>query len=205
MREKLNSNPLAQVLLIGVLLIGAGFFVLSSLGGGGGGSSTTSTTSATVTTPAGSASVEATVTTPSTTALSDAASAPTSVSGAAAVPAPPLPRPVTAAFAANRTVVLLIVKKGGIDDRMVAAAVHGLSSLSGVVAFVVPADQIARYAAITQGVKVDRVPALIVVRPKRFDHGIPTASLSYGFQSGESVVQAVRDATYKGRTLSYHP
>ncbi len=201
MREKLNSNPLAQVVLIGILLVGAGFFALSSMGGGGGGSSTTSTTSATVTTPAGSASVTATVTTPSTAAPSGAASAPS----ASAVPAPPLPHAVTAAFAANLTVVLLIVKQGGIDDGMVAATVRRLGSLPDVAPFVVPADEIARYAAIAQGVKVDRVPALIVVRPKRFDQGIPTASLSYGFQGPESVVQAVRDATYKGRTLSYHP
>ncbi len=34
MREKLNSNPLAQIALIGVLLLAAGFFVMSSMGGG---------------------------------------------------------------------------------------------------------------------------------------------------------------------------
>jgi hypothetical protein len=49
------------------------------------------------------------------------------------------------------------------------------------------------------------VPALVVVRPKRLDRGIPVASVSYGFQSAESVVQAVVDAGYKGRTLDYHP
>ena len=38
-------------------------------------------------------------------------------------------------------------------------------------AFVVPADRIARYATIAQGVDVDRVPALVVIRPKRLDHG----------------------------------
>ena len=35
--------------------------------------------------------------------------------------------------------------------------------------------------------------------------GIPTASVSYGFQSPESVVQAVIDAGYNGRTVHYHP
>ena len=72
-------------------------------------------------------------------------------------------------------------------------------------AFIVPAKQISRYAAITEGVGVDRVPALVVVRPKRLRQTIPTASVSYGFQSGESVVQAVIDAGYKGPTLAYHP
>jgi len=203
MREKLNSNPLAQVALVGVLLV-AGFLAFSSMGGGGSESSSTTTSSATVSTPAGSASVTATVTTPSSAATA-APSVPASVSSAPEVPAPPLPHPVTAAFAANRTVVLLIVKRGGIDDAMTVAASLPLAVARSVSLFIVPAGKIARYAAITQGVKVDRVPALIVVRPKRLDKGIRTASVSYGFQSTESVVQAVHDATYKGRTLSYHP
>jgi hypothetical protein len=77
--------------------------------------------------------------------------------------------------------------------------------MPSVSAFVVPADRIARYASIAQGAAVDRVPALVVLRPKRLDKGIATASVHYGFQSPESVVQAVVDAGYKGRTLDYHP
>jgi hypothetical protein len=119
--------------------------------------------------------------------------------------APPPPRAVTTAFAANRTVVLLFVRNGGIDDRIVARDVDRLDSLQGVATFVVPANRIARYAAITEGVAVDRVPALVVVRPKRLGHGIPTASVHYGFQRPESVVQAVIDAGYKGPTVDYHP
>jgi hypothetical protein len=34
---------------------------------------------------------------------------------------------------------------------------------------------------------------------------VPTASVSYGFQSSQSVAQAVIDAGYKGKTLDYHP
>ena len=71
--------------------------------------------------------------------------------------------------------------------------------------FVVPADRIARYATIAQGVDVNRVPALVVFRPKHLAHGVPTASVHYGYQSPESVEQAVVDAGYKGRTLPYHP
>ncbi|HWW66921.1 MAG TPA: hypothetical protein VNY83_02965 [Solirubrobacterales bacterium] len=204
MREKLNENPLAQVAVVGVLLALAGVMVLSSMGGGGGGeaeSSTTTTGSASVTTPSGSASVTATVTTPS----SGATSAPASVSSVPPVPAPPLPHRVTAAFAANRTVVLLIVKHGGIDDTITAVDSLPLAFARSVSLSVVPAGKIARYVAITQGVKVDRVPALIVVRPKHLDKGIATASVSYGFQTPQSIEQAVVDARYRGRTLSYHP
>ncbi len=205
MREKLNSNPLAQAALVGVLLLAVGFFVLSSMGGEGEEAETT-TSSATVSTPEGSASVTATVTTP--VGESAAVPAPSSVPplppGAAAT-APPLPHAVTTAFHANRTVVFLFVSEGGIDDGMVAGASSALAAMPGVSTFVVPADRIARYAAIAQGVAVDRVPALVVLRPKRLDRGIPTASVHYGFQSPQSVVQAVIDAGYKGRTVDYHP
>jgi hypothetical protein len=188
MREKLNSNPLYQVAVIGVLLVAAGVFLLSTMGGGGKEEEGAATLS--------EESIVATV------AASEGAA---SMASVPAVPARPLPRRVTAAFAANRTVVLLIVKRGGIDDVMTVLASLPVGFVRGVSLFVVPADKIARYAAITQGVKVERVPALVVVRPKRLDHGIPTASVSYGFQSPQSIVQAVIDARYKGRTLDYHP
>ncbi|HEX7059158.1 MAG TPA: hypothetical protein VF176_04835 [Solirubrobacterales bacterium] len=202
MRDKLNSNPLAQVILIGVLLVFAGFFAISTMGGGGSDAgSTTTATSTTVETPAGTASVTATLTTPTGTSTPVV---PTSTG--AVPPAPrPLPHSVVAAWSAGSTVVLLFVRDGGIDDRLVKATVERLSSLSGVAIFVVPAGRIARYSAIAQGVDVNRVPALVVLRPKRLDEGIPTASVQYGFQSPESVVQAIVDAGYKGRTVPYHP
>jgi hypothetical protein len=191
MREKLNSNPVAQAAIIGVLLLAAGFFVLSSMGGGGEEEGATP-------------SAESIVASVAASEGSGVAAAPPPP-GALADTAPPPPSPVTAAFAANRTVVLLFVRDGGIDDRLVLGATRKLDTLPGVSTFVVPAKRIARYAAIAQGVDVNRVPALVVLRPKRLDHGIATASVTYGFQSPESVVQAVIDAGYKGRTLGYHP
>lgn len=188
MREKLNSNPMAQLAVVGVLLAAAAIFFLSSMGKGGEEEEPAGTTASG---------------TPAATASGGSATAP--APGALAEAAPPPPRPVLRAFAADRTVVLLFVRDGGIDDRMVAAATRRLAALSGVSTFVVPAGRIARYATIAQGVDVNRVPALVVVRPKRLDHGIPTASVSYGFQSPQSVEQAVIDAGYKGPTVDYHP
>lgn len=203
MREQLNSNPLVQVAVIGVLLVGAGFFLLTTMGGRGEEeteSASTESTTATATTPDGSASVTATVTgTPESTA------APSSVPPLPNAAAPAPPQDVLEAYEANRTVVLLFVREGGIDDRKVRDAVASLGSLPDAAVFVVPAGKISRYAAITQGVAVDRVPALVVVRPKNVGGDIPAASVSYGFQSPESVVQAVVDAGYRGRTLDYHP
>jgi hypothetical protein len=201
MREKLNSNPLAQVAVIGVLLLATGFFVLSSMGGGGGkgaGPSSASSSTVTTTLPEGSATAGAPVPV-------EGAPAPVSLAAAPEVPAPPLPRPVTRAFSADRTVVLLIKKRGAYDDGLVTRVVRQLRHIPRVSTFIVPAKQIARYAAITQGVDVDRVPALVVVRPKRLADGVAIASVSYGVQSLESARQAVRDARYNGATLTYHP
>jgi hypothetical protein len=202
MREQINNNPLAQIGIIGVLLVAVGIFAMSSMGGGGEeeAESTTTTSSATVVAPEGSATITATV-----TAEGEAAVPVTPPPGALAAAAPPPPADVTTAFDANKTVVLLFVRNGGIDDRLVVPAVRRLGTLPGVSTFVVPADRIARYAAIAQGVAVNRVPALVVIRPKRLDQGIPSASVLYGFQSPQSIVQALIDAGYKGRTLAYHP
>ena len=199
MREKLNSNPLLQVAIIGVLLIGTGFFLLSSTGGGDEEESESSetTTSTTVTT--------STLTTEAPATPAEVMAAALSLVNGISSDAPQPPRPVTAAWRANKILVLLFVRDGGIDDRLVAAAVRRLDSLSGVATFVVPVRRISRYAAITEGVGVDRVPALVVVRPKRLKQVLPTASVSYGFQSPESVVQEVVDAGYRGKTVDYHP
>ena len=199
MREKLNSNPLAQAGVVGVLLLFAAIFVMSSMGGGSE-TAEEGTTAEEGATASSAVAVTATESPPLEGAL---AALPAPGSGAGAPP--PLPRSVTASFAANDTVVLLFVRDGGIDDRMVAADVRRLSSLPGVGSFVVPAARIAHYAAIAQGVELNRVPALVVLRPKHLAHGIPTASVQYGYQSPESVEQAVIDAGYHGRTVPYHP
>lgn len=191
MREKLNENPLMQVALIGVLLVLAGVFFMSSMSKGG----EEEAESAPV-----SAAAEGATEPP---AGLEAALA--MVSQASASSARPLPSEVLAAWNENRTVVLLFVHDGGIDDRLVKDATERLSSLPAAEVFVVPASKISRYAAVTEGVGVNRVPALVVVRPKHVHQTIPTASVSYGFQSGQSIVQAVIDAGYKGPTLDYHP
>jgi hypothetical protein len=109
------------------------------------------------------------------------------------------------AWRADRPLVLLFVRDGGIDDGIVKRATLGVAGFEDAALFVVPAGRISRYAAITEGLRVDRVPALVVVTPKRLSHSTPTASVSYGFQSAESVRQAVIDAGYDGPTVDYHP
>lgn len=202
MRDALNSNPIVQIAVIAVLLAGVAFLVLSFSGGGeegsegGGGEADSGLSSTTVTTQ-----VEA----PAPANPEEALSTALSLAQGAASGAPRLPRPVIAAWQANKTLVLLFVRDGGIDDRLVKVATKGVAAFPGVALFVVPARKISRYAAITEGVGVDRVPALVVVTPKHLKRLVPTASVGYGFRSPQSVRQAVIDAGYKGPTVHYHP
>jgi hypothetical protein len=197
MREQLNSNPLVQLAVVGVLLIGVAIFLMSSGGGG---------EEAGEATPPTEATVSVADTGASESAAGESLSSALSAAGApSALAAPPPPRPVLDAWAADRTLVLLFVRDGGIDDRLVKAATDELSGFRDAAVFVVPAAKISRYAAIAEGVGVDRVPALVVVAPKDLKKAVPTASVSYGFQSSQSVAQAVIDAGYEGKTLDYHP
>jgi len=195
MREKLNENPMAQAVLVGVLLLVAVVFLLGKMGGG----SEEEGEEAAAPTPAATSAIAAAESGPAT-AL-PALPAPGSGPGAL----PPPPRPVVAAFKADQTVVLLFVRPGGIDDRQTLGVVKRLEGMTDVSLFVVPSSRIDRYVSIAQGVKVNRLPALVVVRPRDLDNGVPSASVQFGLQSPESVIQAVVDAGYKGPTLSYHP
>ena len=189
MRQKLNENKNAQLILILVLILGGGLLFMTRMKG----SSSSSSSSA----PAAAAAAPAST---STGASTDSSA---SLTASASVPAPPLPAPLVAAHEHGDTVVLLVVKPGGIDDRMVVQASSALLGEPGVALFVVPVDNLARYTAITQGVGLDRTPALIVMRPG--DTGQAQATIQYGFQTPESIVQAVRDARYRGPTLTYAP
>jgi hypothetical protein len=215
MRDAINNNPRVQAAVVAVLLVVVAVFVLSS-GGGSGEEESAGTTEATVSVAGTTATGTATGATPGEAvegaveaATEEAGGAPpagaVSLFGPAATSAPPLPRPVLAAWKANRTLVLLFVHDGGIDDRLVRIATEGLSGFPGASIFVVPAGKISRYAAITEGVGVDQVPALVVVTPKHLKQVVPTATVSYGFQSAETVRQAVIDAGYRGPTVDYHP
>jgi hypothetical protein len=189
MREKLNENPIAQLAVVGVLLVLAAVFLLGKSGGGGSEEAASGTAEPTA------VASEVEVGTP--------APLPAPGTGPGAVPAPP--KEVVSAFEAGDTVALLFVRDGGIDDRLVARSVRRINALQRVATFVIPAKQVARYVAITQGVDLNRLPAFVVIRPKRLDEGVATASVQYGFQSPQSVVQAIIDAGYHGGTLAYHP
>jgi hypothetical protein len=212
MREKLNNNPMAQVGLVVVLIVVVGFMLVGGGLGGGEESEEAPTTEATVSVAGTGATGTATGATPGEAvegavegALEAAPAAASSASVASSIPPPPLPAPVTKAYNAGKTVILLVVHDGGIDDRLVAASTKRLSPAADVALFVAPVKQIVRYGAITLGVDLQQVPALVVMRPRKLSDGTPQASVSYGFQSAQSIEQAVRDASYRGPEATYHP
>lgn len=194
MRQKLNENPVAQIALIGVLALVAGYFVLSGMGGGeeeaGEGEAGAPTSAVTGEAAEG-------------TAGGTALTAPTAV---AAPGDRSLPRPVEQAYERGETVVVLVVRDGGIDDRLVRKATNSLRGDASVALFIVEAKGIARYTPITGPLGVESAPALIVVRPKRFNAGGPApATVDYGFRRADDVAQAIRDAVYSGPRLGYAP
>lgn len=211
MREKLNENPKAQVALIAVLVVLGAFMFMRMSGGGEEEESSVGATEATVAVAGTEATGSATAATPGEavegaveSALESAGEAP-AAAVPSSIPAPAPPRPVTAAYDSGKTVVLLIVQDGDAEDRLVEQASRSVAGRPDVALFRVPVGRIARYAAITVGLEVNRVPALVVMRPKRLSGGTPQASVDYGFQTAENVAQAVQDAAYDGRELTYHP
>lgn len=217
MRKALNDNPMVQIAVVGVLILVVGLFMMMNLKKKDPGSSSTAssaTPAVSSSSPAGATPAPAGATaTPGVSAApsvpAPAASASTTsgtVSPDALIPGPGLPKDVVDAWKGGDAIALLIVRGGGIDDRLVRGSVEGLSGDSGVAVFVARAKDVARYSRITQGVGLDRAPALIVVRPRKESGSVPEAQVSYGFRDSQSVVQAVHDALYRGQdNLPYSP
>lgn len=202
MREQLNNNPVVQIGAVALLLVVGAIFFMTKMGGGesseAGGEVSATVNGVTATGETPGEAVEGAVETLETGAE------PTPVAPTA-LPPVKTPESVVRAFDSGATVALLFVREGGIDDHVVRDTSAVLASLPGVDSFVVPADEIARYTSITSGIGVERVPALVVLTPKRADQGVPTGSVHYGYQTPASVRQAVIDAGYEGPTLDYHP
>ena len=216
MRKSLNDNPLMTIGVVTVLGIVVAFMLLSHLSKGSGSSapSTATTPSGTAAVPGTGASVPATgtatpaVTDPAATASAPAATptaAPAAGLGAFA-PGPGLPKAVVDAYEGGDIVALLVLKRNGIDDRAVRAAVNRIQKTPKVAVFQTYAQRVARYSRIAEGVDLNRVPAMIVMRPRDVSKGTPTATVSYGFGSAASIAQAFRDAAYKGPDqLPFYP
>lgn len=205
MRDKLNENPQMQIIFVVVLLVATGYLLMTRVLGGS--DPAPAPGAAAVTTdPTTGAALPAT----STAATIDPATgAPVPVAAATSTSVPatiPPPKPVVNAYEDGKTVILLVIRGGGIDDRLAADSVRRLEGRSDVAVFVTNAKHVAKYAAIAQGVGLDRVPALVVISPKSVNDGGPAkAVVTYGLQDATSVEQAVNDAVYEGPDVGYAP
>jgi hypothetical protein len=221
MRQALNNNPKVQAGIIVVLLLLGVFMFMRMSGGeqvtgappgepiGVDGAASTADAAGTTAAPAPATGATATAVPPAGATAVAIPSAPAAATGPippeALIPGPGLPADVAQAYARGNVIVLLLVKDGGTDDDRVKSSVAQISR-PGVSVFVAPARQVARYSRIAQGAGVNRVPALIVVRPRSVSGATPQATVSYGFRELPSVLQAVEDALYRGRDdVPYHP
>jgi hypothetical protein len=218
MRKALNENPIIQIAVIGVLILVVAMFFMMNVKKKNG-SESSSNSSATPTASGSSTGGTTAPVTVSPDGTPTPSSSPSSVGATAALPAQTgtvtpdalipgagLPRDVVAAWKGGDAIALLIVRGGGIDDRLVRNSVESLSGERHVAVFVARAKDVARYSRITQGVGVDQAPALVVVRPRSETGSVPQAQVSYGFRDSQSVVQAVHDALYTGPDdLPYSP
>ncbi len=206
MRQTINDNPVVQVVLLGILGIVVAFLFMTRVMGQEESSSSDSATPA----PTAAGAVPAPSTPDPAVAADPAAAAPVAgvpVASTGFEAGPGLPESVVSAHEAGDVVALLVVNRKGTEDKRLEAQVEDrLQGRNDTSVFVVEAKDVARYSRIAEGVNLDRVPALVVVEPRRQVEGdLPGATISYGFRGPESVEQTVLDVLYDGKELPYHP
>jgi hypothetical protein len=227
LRKAINENPVVQIVVLGGMAIVVGFLLFTRVLSSGSSeeaaaptdSATTqaaessagpatgaapATPAPTATPPATGTAPPATGAVPPTTEAVPAAPTPTTVEGEFSA-GPGLPKSVVSAYDDGKAIALFIEKRKGIDDKALVDSVEQLRSRDDLALFLVPAKDVSRYARITEGVDIDRVPALVTVSPRRVSGRVPEATVSYGFRGPDSVRQAVEDALFDGTTVTYDP
>jgi hypothetical protein len=205
MRAAINENPIVQIGLLGLLGVIAAVFLLGR-GGESAPVETTTPESAASADPATGAPAPATPVTPASEAVPGAIAASTPFEAGEGLPAP-----VVDAYESGDVVVLLVMQDGGFEDEPIERDVRGLERRGDTSVFVTEAKDVSKYSRIAEGVSLDRVPAIIVLHPLKGKLAageappMPQASVSYGYRGGESVVQAVEDVLYKGKSGTYAP
>lgn len=206
MRNALNNNPLVQVAAIGLLGVFVAFLLLTRLSGDDPPPEEPAASSAVPGAPASPAPGAAAPATgevaPGSTpdVIEPAPDAGEFVAG------PGLPSKVVSAYAQGKSVVVLVTRFSGIDDQKLERIAKRVGQRSDIAFFPIRARDVADYSRLTQGVDLSRVPALIALSPRSVSgSGPPVAVVEYGFRGYNSIVQAVEDASYDGRELTYDP
>jgi hypothetical protein len=218
-RKAINENPQVQIAVIAAMGVAFAFIMFTMVLKKDPAPSSTEDASVTPAATAPAASAGAPVADPAAAGATDPATPSTPASpdvtpppGAAAVPpegkldpSAGLPKPVVAAYEDGRAVAILIVDPKSSSDRQLESYEGRLESVDGVTVFVSGVKDLSRYSRIVSGVGLSRTPALVVVKPKSSSDGEPLATVSYGFRSPSSAVQALEDALYKGDPATYYP
>lgn len=214
MRKALNENPRVQMIVIGGMLV-VGVVLLFTTVLKKDEPVAGPTTSSVPGDPAATAASPSAATPPvsgdpsiAPTGTTTPAPAPDPAASAAAdglLPTKGLPKDVLIAFAKDKAIAILVVDPDSVADERVEDYSDLISSRDDVELFVVDVKDIAKYSRITSGVAVSRAPALVVIRPRKLTNNVPTATVSYGFQSERTVEQALDDALYEGPQISASP
>lgn len=210
MRQAINENRTVQLAIVGVLALLGGLFLLKGMAGGDSSAATApvAPTTASAVPPTGTPTSTAPTVPTTGVALPTPGTTPATGTGVPTnlIPGPGLPKGLVPAYKHGNAIVLLVRRAGGTDDAFVHGSVDGLRALPGVKVYVTKAKGISRFAWLTQGVNVTDLPALVVLRPRKLTDGKAVAAVSYGFRDANSVLQAVKDAVYRGPTdQPYHP
>jgi hypothetical protein len=207
MRKAINENPVVQVVLLGILGIVVAFLFMTRVMSQDEGASSDAATPAPTAASAvpAPAAPDPTAAPEPTGVAPEAGTAPVASVGFEAGEG--LPESVVGAYEAGDVIALLVVNRKGTEDKRLEAEVEDrLRGRNDTSVFIVEAEDVARYSRIAEGVNLDRVPALVVVEPRRQVEGdLPAATISYGFRGPESVEQTVLDVLYDGKELPYHP
>src|SRR5262249_10190030 len=132
MRQAINNNPIVQIAVLGGLALIVAVFFMTSMNKGSSDSSSTASSAAPAPAPAGPPAPARGRTAAGSAAVPSAPPAAGTVAREALVPGPGLPKPVATAWKRGDTVVLLVVRQGGIDDRLVHGSARSLSGDPGV-------------------------------------------------------------------------
>jgi hypothetical protein len=208
MRKAINENPMVQIGLLGALGLIVGVIFMTRMGGGA--PAPTEETAATESSVAG-APVTPAEPAPAVTPAPDVAVAPVETGSTPFEAGKGLPAELVNAHESGDVVVLLVMQEKGIEDKPLERSVETLEARGDTTLFVTDVKNVAKYSRVAEGVRLDRVPALIVLRPldgkldKSEAAPLPEATVLYGFRGKDSVTTAVEDALYEGKQLSYDP
>ena len=209
MRKAINENPIVQIGLLGALGVLVAIVFMSGMSGGPEPAPEDAAAPESTAGVAPVASPDAPATPAAPAPEASGLGAPEA--GTSFKASKGLPADLVDAHTSGDVVVLLVAQDQGREDKALRREVGELESRGDTTVFVTDVKRVSKYSRIAEGVTLDRVPAIIVLHPMKGKLAkgeaapMPSASVSYGYRGAKSITQAVNDALYDGKQLSYDP